>query len=201
MTHLDTFLDTKEKRGCAFALVVIMAVMTLSIAYLRQSRMLIAIRDYDDVFYLLRSSLIDQTYLSRFIVTLIQYDSVNTRTLIQIIFSALRMGEVIIFLAWILLGMSQAYRRVFQWLLGLFVIWILAVAVMIYSALHAQTLMQAVTLLHQIGYVTSGVVSMELIIQCFAFLRFAFAYRKALKYQVVEIYEPNDPSQEKTYGQ
>lgn len=201
MSYLDTFVDTKEKRRCAYAVLVILTMMILGFAYVRQSRMLIAIQEYEDVFYLLRSPLIDQTYLSRIIVTLIQHDLLNVRILIQALLSALRMGEVAAFLLWILLGMTRTYRRIFHWLLGLLALWAIAIALMIVTALQSETLMQAVRLLHLIGYATLVIFSVISILQCFVLFHYLRAYRKALKYQVVEIASPQDIKQEKTYGQ
>ncbi len=199
--HLDTYLDTKEKRRCAYGVLVIFMMIILWIPYILQARALIHMQAYEDVFGLLRSSLADQTYLSRFIIALIQCDTMNIRLLVQLLLSTLRLVEVMALMLWVILGMTSSYRRTFRFQLALFAIWLIIMAITIITALQSRTLMQAVRLLHQIGYVTLAAFGIALLLQCFAFFQYLCAYRQALKYRVVEINEPYQKEQEKTYGQ
>lgn len=200
INRLDTYVDTKEKRRCAFGILVLFTMIVIWLPYVRQSMALISLSAYEDVFQLLRSSLVDQTYLSRLMVILIQCHRLNARFFIQALLSALHLGEVIAMLLWVILGMTRPMRRTFHWQLGCFGLWAAAIIVAIVTALQAETLMQAVQLLQRIGYVTLINFSIVLLMQCFALFHYLRAYRKALIVQVIEVSESTQ-GQEKTYGQ
>lgn len=189
MMPFDTYVDTKAKRYYAFGLFILIMMLVLWLAYLGLGLRLVCLNTYEDVFRLLESPIVEQTYLSRFIINLLSSDYLASAQLLDALLSAMRLGEVILILFWLSLGMGRSFQKLFRWQLACLTIWLAVIIVAAVMALSSQTLMQAVQWLRLIGGITLLAYGIIMLLQCFILHREWRSYRQALNVRVVEIRE------------
>jgi len=187
---MDRLIDTSEKRRMAFACMALLMMIALLLPYLLLSVRLLTMRDYDDVFTLLKDPIVTKTYVSRIVLLCIRQGNMDVLDLLKICMQALDFKELSLFFVWMIWCCHRERKRVRR----IFFIQVIMLTAVLGGLAHVAfsslTLMEAVRMMRWMGLCLCCASFLQLLMHGYL-LGFVYAkkYGKALRVEVMEMDE------------
>lgn len=184
---LDTFIDTRAKRFALFSCITAILMLLLLLSYIRLSLSLLQLENYQDLFALLETDVLQLTYISRVILSCLSMAQFDLMQFLKIACSSMRIWECLTILCLAVLLCDKKRKKLNYLILitSLFVLMILIVCAM--QGFQASSVTQAISAIRRIGYTL--LISSIMLVLMFSYLlchSFYPKYREALAYEAIE---------------